>query len=368
MSMTNFALQTAHEKKVWSTSFWAIARNQSIVSKFTGGDPNSVIQVIKELKPSVKGSRAVITLVNDLLGWGIAGDRTLENNGEGLTSQEAVVTFDQLRHEVQHEGRMAEQKSIINFREEARDKLGYWMANVVDTLAFLTMSGRSYTVGLDGAPIIGSDLPNLAYASEVTPPSPRRRGRWNATTQQFEVGGGSNTVTAADTPTWELLMNMKTYAKAQYMRGLRDGAEEVYHVFLSPEAMLKLKLSNTYMLNLRHTPQTAENQKLFTGGTVKIDNLYLHETRYAPCTRNATAGNKFGALGTIDGCQIMMVGSQALAMADMGSPGWEEKEFDYGNRPGIACGRIFGFKKPQFVPRAGGSVEDFGVLSAFVAV
>ena len=45
-----------------------------------------------------------------------------------------------------------------------------------------------------------------------------------------------------------------------------------------------------------------------------------------------------------------------------------EKGFDFENQQAISTGKILGFKKPQFYSQySGGTVEDFGVISVYVA-
>jgi len=368
MALTNFGLLTDEQKTIWSMDLWKQARNYSFVNQFLGKDQNSIVQHITELKKSEKGARAVITLLADLEGDGIAGDRTLEGNEEAMKSYDQVIRLDQLRHANRHEGRMADQKSIVEFRNNSRDVLAYWLADRVDQLAFLTMAGLSYTVANSGGTRTGSDLSYLEFAADVTAPSAKRVAQWDAT-NGLTIGGASTDIIAADTPTWELFVELKAYAKDNYIRGVKEkGGEETYHCFLSPQAMAKLKLDDTYMLNLRHAqPRTGENG-LFSGSSVKIDGIYFHEFRHVPNTRLAPSGSKYGGSGTVDGCQILFCGAQALGMADIGSPEWVEKGFDYENQQGISTGKILGFLKPQFYTQySGGTVEDHGVISVYVA-
>ncbi len=147
-----------------------------------------------------------------------------------------------------------------------------------------------------------------------------------------------------------------------------EGGEETFHAFLTPQAFAKLKQDNDYMLNLRHSQQRDKNDALFTGSSVKIDGIYLHEFRHVPNTVGAASGSKYGASGTVDGCQVLFCGAQALGMADIGAPEWHEKGFDYENSQGIAIGKILGFLKPKFgTIYENNTVEDFGVLSCYVA-
>lgn len=365
---TNFGLLTNEQKTTWSMDFWSQARNLTFINKFLGKDENSMIQHITELKKTEKGARAVITLVADMEGDGVVGDNTLKGNEEKLKSYDQVIQIDQLRNANHNEGRMADQKSIVNFREQSRNKLAYWASDRLDQMAFLTLSGVSYAMSNTGALRIGSNLKNLEFAADVKAPSSKRVARWDATSGLI-IGGATSDLEAADTPTWEMLVQMKAYAKDNYVRGIREnGGEETFHVFLSPLAMAKLKLDPTYMQNLRHAQSRDGSNALFSGSSVKVDGLYLHEYRHVYNTRGAASGSKWGTSGTVDGCQMLFCGAQALGMADIGNSSWDEESDDYGNSHGIAIAKIMGFLKPQFATQySGGTVEDHGVLSCYVA-
>ena len=365
--LTNFSLLTNEQKTIWSRDTWKQARNLSFVNKFLGSDAGALIQHITELKKSEKGARAVITLLADLTGDGIAGDRTLEGNEEQMQTFEQVIRIDQLRHANRHEGRMADQKSVVEFRTNSKNVLAYWLADRIDQMAFLTLAGISYTKKNNGGTRVGSDLPYLEFAADVTAPSNGRRFRWDNTAKTLVAQGASNAVTATDTVSWEMFVALKAAAKDRYIRGVMVDGEETFHAFLTPTAMANLKLDPTYLQNLRHA-QNGKNDALFSGNTVKIDGIYLNEFRHVPNTTGAASGSKYGASGTVEGAQILFCGAQALGMADIGTPEWNEKEFDYGNQQGIECGKILGFLKPKFGSiYENGNVEDFGVISVYVA-
>lgn len=369
MALTNFGLLTNEQKTIWSMELWKNARNLSFINNFLGKSQNSMIQHITELKKSEKGARAVITLLADLEGDGVAGDRTLEGNEDTQKTFDQVIQIDQLRNAERHEGRMADQKSIVEFRNNARDGLAYWLADRMDQMAFLTLAGISYANHNNGQPRIGSDLVNLDFAADVTAPSNARRLRWDDANQTLVVGAASSTVLVADTPSWNMIVALKAYAKNNFIRGIRgEGGRETYNLFLTPTAMRHLKLDPDYNLNLRHSAQVAKNNPLFSGEGVTVDGINIFEFRHVPNTSQAASGSKYGAGGTIEGAQLLFCGAQALGLADIGAPIWNEKGFDYDNQQAISVGKIFGLKKPQF-----GSVldlnatEDFGVISCYVS-
>ena len=371
--LTNFGLLTNEQKTIWSMDLWKNARNKSFINQFLGSGTESMVQHITELKTSEKGARAVITLLADLQGDGVAGDRTLMGNEEGMQTFEQVIRIDQLRHANRHEGKMADQKSIINFRDSSRNTLAYWLADRIDQMAMQTLAGVSYQFKPNGATRIGSDLQYLEFAADVSAPSTRRTTRWdNAAGMLRTSQTGNNTssaVAAGDFPAWKMFVQLKAYAKDRYIRGVGgDGGDETFHAFLTPQAFAKLKQDLDYNANLRYSQQANTNNKLFTGGSVLVDGIHLHEFRHVPNTSGVASGGKYGATGTVDGCQVLFCGAQALGMADLGAPVWNEEEFDFKNSQAIAIGKILGFLKPKFGNiYEGNAVEDFGVISCYTA-
>lgn len=357
MATTNFSLLTDEQKTVWSRDVWKAARNYSFMNNFTGTGPNAMIQRITELTKTEKGDRAVITLVADLESDGIAGDNTLEGNEESIKAYDEVITIDQLRNANRSKGRMSDQRSIVKFRENSRDVLAYWLADRMDQMAFLTMSGVSYEFKNTGgtARAAGSQLNSLAFASDVVPPSSNRHYQWDATTG-LATGGTIGDLVAADTPSYAMLVAAKAEAKTNYIRGIRGpGGEETYHVFMTPKGMAALKLDADFLANVRNAGARSKSNVLFSGSIPTIDGLVIHEYRHV-----------YSALGTgtwgVDGQRVLFCGAQAMGMADLGMPYWDEIDKDYKNQQGIAVGKICGLLKPQFPSHVSGTTEDFGLM------
>jgi N4-gp56 family major capsid protein len=361
MALTNFAALTNEELTAWKRDVWRAMRNVSFMEHFTGEDSSSMIQRITELKKDEKGARAVITLVTDSEGDGVAGDNTLEGNEEALYSFEQVIQIDQLRHAHKHKGRMADQRSLVNFRKEAKNNLAFWHGDRRDQMAILTLSGLAYTLKLDGTTRTGSQFPQLTFAADVTAPSTNRYLVWDAT--GFGVNTATTQLVAADTPTWKMLVEAKAFAVNNYIRPISmGGGIYCYNVFMSPSGIAKLKQDSDFITAWRYAKERGESNPIFKGtphgagtGGILVDGLNIIETRhvYQP--------NTWGG-GSLAGQRVLFCGAQALAYADLGAPSWVEKEFDYGNQPGIAVGKILGFKKPVFRSQKTGTNEDYGVL------
>jgi len=380
MANTNFAALTSEQLTIWSRDFWRVARNMSFINQFAGSGPNAMVQRISELTQSEKGARAVITLLADMTGDGIVGDNTLEGNEEALRAYDIVVQLDQLRFANRLAGRLADQKSVVNFREHSRDALAYAMADRIDQLGFLTMSGVSYALKNNGAlrNTLGSgqNLSDLAFSGDVSAPTTNRHRRWDATNGL--VAGDVTAVVAADTIKYSTIVALKAYAKDNYIRGIRAaGNEEVFHLFITPQVMADLKLDSDFLANVRNAGVRGPNNELFSGSSsLMVDGVMVHEFRHVFSTSGATSGAsgnagsngyKWGANADIDGSACLFVGAQALAMADIGLPEIVEDSFDYGNQNGISIGKIFGFRKPKYNSDHNGAVEDFGIVRLDVA-
>jgi N4-gp56 family major capsid protein len=369
MARTNFAALTNEEKTIWSMEFWKQVRNKSFVSKFVGSGESAMIQRITNLRKDEKGARCVMTLVADLEGDGVAGDNTLDGREESMTQDEQVIQLDQLRHANINKGRMSDQKSIVNFREQSRDKLAYWMGDRIDQMAFLTLSGVGYGYRTDGPARVGSQLADLEFAADVSTPTANRHWYWDA--DNGLVAGDTTAVTVAKSfPTYKMLVEMRATAEVSKLKPISgQGGDELYHVFLHPFAFAKLRMDSDYLANVRSAGTRGGSNELFsgTGGTVTQDGLVLHSYKHVFNTEGLAVGSKWQSNGNVDGCRILMCGSQALGMGDIGNAAYVEDGKDYGNQQGISYGKILGMKKPKFINNATRTVEDFGVMVVDVA-
>lgn len=376
MADTDFSINT-EQKRVWSRETWSIARNSSFAFQFMGTSENAMIQRVTELTRTERGDQAIITLVPDLVDDGIMGDYDLEGNEEAIGAYDQIITVDQIRHANRSKGRMTEQKSIVNFRKTSRNVLGYWLGDRLDQMMFLALSGVAFTFKNNGAlrPVnaAGKNLNDLAFAGDVTAPSSARHLRWDATAGDF-AAGDVTAVTATDLPSYKMLVLAKARAKEQYIKGIRGpGGQEIYHCFVTPTAMAKLKLDADYIANVRNAWQRSEKNPLFAGTTsVMADGLVIHEYRHVFNTSGATtgtnvnagaAGYKWGADADVTGQRMLLCGAQAGAFCDLGAPYWDEKSFDYNNKPGVSIGKMMGILKPVFHSPINGNDQDFGVLA-----
>jgi N4-gp56 family major capsid protein len=349
----------------------------SFINQFAGSGSNAMVQRITELTKNQKGTKANITLLADMTGDGITGDNTLEGNEEALRAFDITIELDQLRFANRMAGRLTDQKTVVNFREQSRDALAYAIADRCDQLAFLTLSGVAYTHKNNGAlrttsSSAGHELVDLEFASDVSAPTSDRHRRWDAT--NGVVAGDVTATVAGDTINYRCIVELKAYAKDNYIRGIRGaGNEETFHMFVTPQQMADLKLDSDFLANVRNAGVRGSSNSLFSGSSsLMVDGVMIHEFRHVFNTAGATSGSssnagaagyKWGAGANINGARALFCGAQALAMADIGLPEVVEDTFDYGNQSGISIGKIFGLRKPKYNSDISGNVQDFGVIA-----
>lgn len=359
--LTNFAALTPKQKLVWSRDVWQAARDQMFVKRFMGTNQNAMIQVIRELTKTEKGDQAMIQLVADLVDDGVTGDNEREGNEEAMQSYGQVLSLDLLTHSVKNKGKLSDQKTVINFREQGKDKLAYWLGNRVDQLAFLTLSGISYEYHNNGAPRIGSPFPSLAFAADVRAPSANRSLMWDGTSLQQS---NTSAITTAFVPKYTMIVDLIAYAKEQHIRPLKDGGKEYFVILLAPGTLAALKKDPDYQRAVVSVAAKAgTDSPWFTGATVTVDGAVLHEHNLVYTTKGAAAGAKWGAAGAVNGTRTLVCGAQALGMLDLGAPDWVEKLFQYDSQQGINVDKMIGLLKPRFPSIYTGTEEDHAVIA-----
>lgn len=366
MAATNFAAQTVEEKLVWSRKTWIAARDQMFITKISGDSANSPIQRVTELTSTEKGDQCIFFLVADLVEDGGTGDDEREGNEEDLKTSSQTITIDLLNHGIREKGKMSNQRSVISVRTIARDRLAYWLANRVDQMAILTLSGISYAFNNDGsARPTRSKLKNLAFAADVSAPTTNRSLTWNGTNllKAGDTGFGTANITTAYTPKYKMIVDLIAYARTHRVKPLMAGGKEYYMILMHPLAYAMLKMDDNFQRAVTTAGPRGDNNAWFTGADVTIDGAFIMQHTLTYSTIGAQSGSKWGASGLVNGSRTLLLGAQALAMADLNISDWVEKLFQYDSFWGINVDKMFGLLKPKFYSIYDQSVEDFGVVA-----
>lgn len=362
---TNFAALQPHQKRAWGHEAYKQFRDNFFWLKLLGKGESAVVERITEITKTDKGtSSAMLKLIADLVGGGITGDNEVEGRESELQSYWQEVQIGRLRKGVRNKGKLSEQRSVINFRKEAKDKLGQWLAETLDELMFLTASGISYDLNTDGSTRLvppGEDaLSTLDFASDLRVPSTNRHFNWTGTALD---AGNTAAITNAFVPNYKMIVDLMAEAQTRKVKPIKSGGKEYRILLMHPKAFAALKKDADFRDALINADVRGSNNPVFTGAAVTYDGAVIHTHNKVFNTLRAASGSKWGNAGAVNGTRTLLLGSQALALADLESPQWEEDTFDYGNQQGIEISKMFGILKPQFRAPYEGTVEDFGVIA-----
>ncbi len=362
---TNFGSLSTAQKRVWSAEIWQAGRDMNfwMSNGFVGDSSGSIIQRVRELTETERGRICTMSLVGDMSGDGVAGDNMLSGNEEALWNDTIEIRLDQLRNGVRSSGRMGEQSTVIRFRTVGKEKLSFWLADKIDELMFLTAAGIAYSLNLDGSTRSGaSQLPSLAFASDVAAPTSSRKAYAGAATS-------TSSLTTADKVTWNLLVGLQAVAKRKRIKPVRSGGREYFVAMLSTEQCRDLKTDSNYQTIVSRAAPRGDNNPLFKGAVAVVDGLIIYDHQKVPNTLGLASSSKWGGSGTVDGAQALLMGAQAMGFAQIGNLMVEESDTtDYKNRPGMSIGRILGLLKPQFQSVFDNRTrQDFGIISLYTA-
>ena len=367
MAVTDFGSLTVAQKRVWAAETWQAGRDKSFF--FSNGyigkndsDMNAVIHRVTKLTETERGLECVMQLVQDLQGDGVVGDNALDDNEEAMVNDAIVIRIDQLRHGVKSKGEMAEQATVIRFRQQGKEKLSFWLSDKLDELMFLTLSGRPYTTRTNGSTRVGSQLPQLRFAQDVAAPSGNRVVYAGSATS-------TGTLTASDELDWQTIVRAHTLAAEKRLRPIRSGGKDHYALIIHPRQRKSLVLDTTYQTILRSAESRGSDNPLFKGAIANVDGVLIYSHNKVFNTTGLTSGSKWGSGGTIDGAQAMMLGAQAGGIAMLGNMFWRESDkTDYQNRAGIGVGRKIGMLKPQYKSIYDDNTrQDFGTIAVYTA-
>lgn len=373
MANTDFAALTGNQKKLWSAYVISAGRDQSFWMGPTGflskgnRDTTKPVHYVNELTQTERGAKCVLPLVHDLKGDGVVGDNTLEGNEEELTSDYVEIQLDQLRNGAKNKGRMSDQRVVLQFRVQAKDKLAQWKADREDEMMFLAASGVAFTKKLDGSTRGVSQLPQLAFAGDVVAPSSNRVNYAGTATS-------TATLTANDKMSWRGLNALKAKAIRKRLKPLRMNGKVYFMVVMSPEQARDLRDDVDYKAAVAQGAKRGDDNPLFTGDFITINGLILYEHNKVYNTLGLGSGSKWGATGTVDGAQALLIGAQALGYAHIGEDQWNESDqTDYKNRVGVAYSFMCGIVKCVFDSifdldtNGNNTSQDFSILSYYTA-
>jgi N4-gp56 family major capsid protein len=363
---TAFGAGQPQFKRAWVSETVKAFRQKSFWEKFMGTDANNVVQRITELKKTDKGDRAMIGLKANMKASGVVGDNDIDSRRESLETYWIEVNTDQLRKSVASKGRVDDQQSVLDFRTEAKDSLSDWKAQINDDLMFLAASNISFAYNTDGSTrAVGAEdlLTQLEYAADVAvSPTSKRHFTYDGTNI---IAGNTGAIAAAYVPKYGALVDICAEAKTRGVKPLMINGQEVYVHVVHPKTFARYKKDADFRDVLVNAGDRGLKNPLFTGAAAfTVDGILFHVSNKVYNTAGASSGSKWGAGSAVDGTRSLLLGQQAMLMADIwGAGDWHEETLDSGAKNAITLAQYSGILKPAFMSRLDGdTVQDFGCI------
>lgn len=343
MATTIFGVNHPLAVKVWSKAVAREALKITQFGQFFSKDPDGLVVVREELNKSA-GDTLYVPLTMIPTGDGIQGDGTLQNNEEALTNYRDALLINQLRHAMKSDGRMSEQRTLLNLREEFKIGLSKWWAQVIDESCCNQAAGNTTQ----------ADTRHTGNNATLSPTS-------TAGNTRAEFGIGTNT-------TENSLSACLCYITLDMIDRCINVAEtcspailpantplgRYYVLMMHPNQEFRLRTDatagaitwfNLHQAMLQGGQPEAESPIIKSGyrGFIGMyNNTLLYVNSRIPIAPLTTACRRAVFMGA--GALIAGFGEGS----GMEQYEWVEAMDDYENQFGVAAGLIFGIKKPQF--------------------
>lgn len=342
MATTNYGVNHPLAVKHWSPELMKEALKRTSYAQFLGRTSNSLCQMKTELQKEA-GDRIRFGLRMQLQGDGVEGDDTLEGNEEALVTYHDDIFINQSRHAVRSEGKMSEQRVPFSVREEARDGLADWWANVMDTAFFTQLAGAAAETR---ATFYGHNTVNEPDADHLLLPSATSEANLSASTaDEFSLSLLDEAVEKAKTLT-------NAIRPIDLGRGMKR-----YVCFLHPYQVTDLRTNTDtgQWLDIQKAAMQGGNvskNPIFTGALGEYNGVVLHENTRVPVGTNNASSRRAIFAGAQSACFGFGMSGGSVKMPFK----WREELFDYGNSLGVAAAGIWGLKRTRF------NGSDFGSI------
>ena len=351
---------TGLEAQKWDSKFFTTYIQGSRFKDLMGTDENSVIQMKENLKKG-DGDTITIALVNRLTNAAVTGTSVLEGNEEDMASRSHDITVNKRRNAVRI-AEMSEIKSAIDLRDAARATLLDWSLEDTRDLIITALGSLNGTAFTSRTSTIADawlvdNVDRTVFGAYATGGSAGGTDL-SADLSQLDTTNDLFNVTRLD----DMILRAKACSpKIRPIRDEKDG-KRYWVAFANPHAFKNLRDSIDTEV-LASTVVQAQAAKLFEGGDIFWNGCIVKEVDDLPIYAN------LGASATTEVTPVYLCGAQALGYA-LGKR-WQTKtkEFDYGDKFGVAIEGILGINKLRFGTGTGDTddTKDHGVVSGFFA-
>lgn len=344
----------------WDDSYFTEYVRESRFKPYMGTDENSIIQVKEDITKK-KGDRITFNLVGRLENDGVTGSNMMEGNEEALDQRSFLLGVDKLRNAVRIP-EMEEIKNSIDLREAARAMLKIWsMEKLRDQLylAVGSVNGVNFSVSTQAQRDAWLDDNNDRVLFGASLSNTDSTGGTVAYDYSDSLAAIDNTADKLTPDMISLAKRVAQSASPKIRPTVTKGDEEWYVFWANRLAYRDFKLNSATQQMNREARERSKDNPIFKGADYVYDGVIIREMPEIPLTTN----------GTIQVGPNFLVGAQALGLAWAKRSRTVTKEFDYGDKWGVAVEEIRGLDKLRFGTGVGDTddTKDQGVVTVWAA-
>lgn len=357
MAVVSYGLNDPETVKLWGKVLYAEVIEEVSFAKFMGEGPGNIVQIKTELNKD-SGDRVRCFLRGTINSQGKAGSETLKGDEDAYDTFEDDLIIDEQRNavKVKGAGTIEAQRVNFNLREEAKDVLKQWWADVMDT-AFFNQVCANVQAGLSI---------KVTGLQPVPVPDTDHVFRPNAVANDQTLGAGDKFTLDIIDRVKERAMTMKDRTGKPLIKPITIKGEPMFVLFIHDFQETDLFLDATTAGNWYDIQQAAimgskiSGNGIFTGALGVYKNVVLHKSTRVPTGANSGTG------AAVPTCRRAAFCGAQSAWAAFGQQysqqtfRWNEEIDDYGKELGVAATTVWGLKRSQFSTT--GAASDFGTI------
>ncbi|MCK5017378.1 MAG: N4-gp56 family major capsid protein [Candidatus Peribacteraceae bacterium] len=333
MAGTEFGLNSYNTRKAWSQKTFTETIGKTFISQFLGTSDEAGLVMLPDLEKSA-GDRIRVPLIANLTGDGVVGAGVLDGAEEALIDYHDDLVINLLRNGVEIPGRITEQRTLINLREQARKGLQKWYkvrqeVSWLNQLAGNTAETRIEYTGLN--PVTAPDADHLYLPESVGTEASVSTKAASANMKLEYIDDLIGMAKTAD----PIIQPMMVNGQEMYGFIMHTDQETEFFKATSNSEFFSLQKAVIQGGEIRRNP-------IFTGALGVYKNVILYSSNYIPLAPSLTTVRR-----------AVFFGAQSSAIAFGKADGgmkmfWDEKKSDYNDKYGVAVGMLYGVKKLVF--------------------
>jgi N4-gp56 family major capsid protein len=342
--MADTTVATGLTVEQWDDQFFTEYLTENRFAGEMGTDENSIIQVKEDLTKK-KGDRIHFALVNKLTQNAVTGSNTLEGNEERMDTRSCPVTVNKRRNGVRV-AEIDEQFSAISLRSAAKAVLKDWSMKDTEKLiieALGSFNGTKYADASEGTKDawLVDNADRVLFGAATA-------GYTDHSADLALLDTSSDKITAAALSKMKYMALTTANPKVRPVRTEANG-RHYFVVYLEPRLFrdLKNESNSPIIAAQRESVKEVENNRLFAGGDLLWDGMIIKEIHEMYDVFASTLEN-VGDSGTTEVGMAFLCGAQAVGAAYAKRWRSKEKEFDYGDKMGVAIDAIYGIDQLRF--------------------